>query len=348
VLALVVNTALALVPVLLFLTALQVMDSFQLVRPRSVFLAISAGAAAALVCLALYDPLGGVTGVSAWNFSRYIAPAIEEIAKSAFVAFIIARRRVGFLVDAAVIGFAVGAGFGLVENIHYLYWGTSDAPMLLWLIRGLGTAMLHGATSCIFAMISKPMADRAAGHLATAFAPGLLTAIVIHSAFNHVLLPPLAMTLLLVAVLPALILVVFQRSEAATRDWIGAGLDLDIELLELVTSEHFTCTRLGQYLQELKERFAGPVVADMFCLLRVELELSVQARAMVMAREAGVAVPIDDDLHACLAELEHLHASIGRTGMLALKPLQLTGHRDRWHKYLMTEAARDASSAADR
>ena len=82
----------------------------------------------------------------------------------------------------------------------------------------------------------------------------------------------------------------------------------------------------------------------MFCRLRVELELPVQARAIVMAREAGLDVPIDDDLHACLAELDYLHASIGRTGLLALKPLQVTSHRDRWHKHLMAAAARGRSN----
>ena len=40
--------------------------------------------------------------------------------KAAFIVVLIARRRVGFLVDAAVQGFAVGAGFAVVENIEYL------------------------------------------------------------------------------------------------------------------------------------------------------------------------------------------------------------------------------------
>jgi len=31
-----------------------------------------------------------------------------------------------------------------------------------------------------------------------------------------------------------LVLVVFQRSEAATREWVVAGLDIDVELLNLV------------------------------------------------------------------------------------------------------------------
>jgi hypothetical protein len=59
-----------------------------------------------------------------------------------------------FLVDAAQLGFAVGAGFAVVENIQYLR-SLADASIALWLVRGLGTAVLHGATTAIFAMMSK-------------------------------------------------------------------------------------------------------------------------------------------------------------------------------------------------
>ena len=88
-----------------------------------------------------------------------------------------------------------------------------------------------------------------------------------------------------------------------------------------VGSEHFAVTHFGRYLQQLRERTPGPIVADMFCLLRLELELAVQAKALLIAREAGVDVPVDDDLEAILAERRYLHRSIGRIGLLALKPL---------------------------
>jgi protease PrsW len=333
----VASALLALVPVLLFLAGLQLMDSFKLVHHRTVLAALTAGAVVAVVCFTLHDWLLEATGMPTALFSRYVAPLTEETLKGLFVVAAIARRRVGFLVDAAVTGFAVGTGFALVENIDYLR-AMSDAPAMLWLVRGLGTAMLHGATMAIFAMMSKALADQHPDRRWLVFVPGWVTAVVIHSAFNHVPLPPLAMTALLLAVLPPLVVLVFQRSEHATRDWVGAGLDLDVELLGLVVSEHFSQTRLGTYLHELRSRFPGPIVADMYCLLRLDLELAVQAKAMLMAREAGLHVPVDDELRGCLAELEYLHSSIGTLGMLALKPLQVTSHRDRWHRHLLAEA----------
>jgi hypothetical protein len=168
-----------------------------------------------------------------------------------------------------------------------------------------------------------------------ALAAGGAAAIAIHGAYNNLLLPPLAATLVLLIVLPLVILAVFRRSEAATREWVTGGLDLDLELLELTSSDVFVHTRFGAYLKDLRERMHGPIVADMFCLLRLELELAIQAKAMLMAREAGVNMRADDDVRASLEELTFLEGSIGRTGLLALEPLQVTSDRDKWHRYLL-------------
>jgi hypothetical protein len=47
---------------------------------------------------------------------------------------------------------------------------------------------------------------------------------------------------------------------------------------------------------------------------------------------------VDDDLHASLSELAYLRRSIGRTGLIALKPLQVTSHRDDWHRFMLSQA----------
>jgi hypothetical protein len=73
----------------------------------------------------------------------------------------------------------------------------------------------------------------------------------------------------------------------------------------------------------------------MYCLLRLELELAVQAKALVMARGAGLTLPGGDELEAALAERAALRASIGPTGLLALRPLQVTSRRDEWHRHLL-------------
>ena len=326
----------ALAPGLIFLFALWFMDTFRLVRPTAVVVALFYGGAAAVACEALHLWLIPASGLDPQPFSRYVAPLTEETAKALFVAVLIARGRVGFLVDAAVLGFAVGTGFALVENLTYLR-DFGEAPLMLWAIRGLGTGVLHAATTAVAAIVTKVMADRQ-WRMPLMALPGLGLAMAMHSIYNHLLAYPAVAAMAVLVVLPIVVVAVFEQSERATREWVGAGLDLDLTLLQLIVSDGFQGTRFGRYLSALPERFSGAVVADMFCLLRIELELAVQAKARLIAQQAGLNLPVDPDVHAALAERRYLQQSIGRTGLLALEPLRITSHRDYWHQHLLSQS----------
>src|SRR5262245_36601308 len=155
--ALLANIIVAFVPVLIFLGVLVVMDSFKLARPSAIASALGWGVVAAILSgLAQYVMTGTL---SEGAFHRVVAPAIEEVAKCAFIAYLILRRRIGFPVDAAQLGFAVGTGFAVIENLQYLRV-LSDASFILWCVRGLGTATLHGATTAVFAMLAQTAAER--------------------------------------------------------------------------------------------------------------------------------------------------------------------------------------------
>ena len=330
----VVNAALAFLPVILFLLALVVMDSFKLARPSAIAAALAWGIVAAMLGDGIYAASIPVLPVSAGTYSRFIAPITEETMKAAFIVYLILRRRIGFPVDAAQLGFAVGTGFALLENLQYL-GALGSASAVLWAVRGLGTAMLHGATTAVFAMLAHTAGGRRQRRI-LAFVPAWFAALAIHGAFNILPVSRVALTALLLTVLPLIVLWVFQRSERATREWFGAGLDLDLMLHETFASDALEYTRFGTYLKELRERFSGPVVADMLCLLRVELELSIQAKGVLIARDAGVMMPVHPDALSAVEEIRYLRTSIGRTGLLALAPMQVTSHRDDWHRYLLT------------
>ena len=174
------SSSLALPSAVACLALLSLMDSFKLVRRRRRRCCARAGAVVALAAVsALHDASARSHAASHRDaFSRYVAPLTEESAKAAVHRRpAVARRRVGFLVDAAVLGFAVGAGFALVENIDYLR-ASRTTRRWLWLVRGLGTAILHGATTAMFAMLSQD-AGRSASRTArlASFLPGWLAAV---------------------------------------------------------------------------------------------------------------------------------------------------------------------------
>jgi len=310
---------LGLVPVCVFLAALYLFDSYSLVPPRALFAALGAGCVAAVVAYPLNALLLGSTNIGLTQYTRYVAPFMEESLKAAFLVYLLAARKTSFLVDTAIQGFAIGAGFALIENISYVA-SLGSHSAILWLVRGFGTAMMHGAATSIAGIVGKVMSDRAGGARSGTLLPGILLAIVIHSAFNHFFIPAVASTMLIVLLLPVLMSVVFARSEAATRRWLGVGFDTDRELLEMISSGSLAETRIGAYLKALQSRFPGEVLADMLCLLRLRLELAVQARGLLLMRESGFEIPPDPETPSKFRELSYLRKSIGPTGMLVLQP----------------------------
>jgi RsiW-degrading membrane proteinase PrsW (M82 family) len=341
----VLNAAVALVPVLFFLVLLVLMDSFKLVPLRAVVRLILAGAVAAFLGARLHGAILEAGLVSDTALSRYVAPVTEELLKALPVVWLLFRRRVGFLVDAAILGFAVGTGFALVENVEYLR-ALGEAGVFLWIVRGFGTAVLHGGTTSILAIVARSLEDRHPRAGLAVVLPGLAAAIAIHSLFNHFILPPVLTTLLLFVTLPVLLVAVFSRSEKGTREWLGAGFDSEVELLQSTLSQEVGETRVGRYLLSLRSRFEGPVVADMMCLLRIHLELSIRAKGILMAREAGLPIEVGEDVRANLNELRYLEKSIGPTGRLALQPMLQTSSRHLWQIYMLeTEGTAGASPA---
>ena len=335
-LELALRASVGLLPVLLFLAAMRFFDSYKLVHLRATLAVIAAGAAAAAVSYFVSAAALSHLAIEFKTYSRYAAPLVEELLKGVIVVWLISRHRVAFLVDAAICGFAVGAGFAMVENVFYLSV-LSDAALGVWIVRGFGTAIMHGGATAIFGILGLILSERAGHPGARTLLPGLLLAALLHSVYNHFFFSPILATLGILLVLPPLVLLVFERSESSLERWLETGFDADTELLELINSGKFSGSKVGHYLESLKARFHGPVVADLLCYLRIRTELALRAKGILMMRESGFdaapdAAP-DDTTRASFAELEYLERSIGPTGLLAIKPFLRMSRKDLWQLY---------------
>ncbi|MGB6121914.1 MAG: hypothetical protein WBG80_08405, partial [Bacteroidota bacterium] len=205
----------------------------------------------------------------------------------------------------------------------------------VWVVRGLGTAIMHGGTTAIIGIMAKTFLERTGAHPLLAGFPGIFTAIILHSVFNHFILSPGLSTLVVLIVFPLAVIFVFNRSEQSTRVWLGVGFDTDQELLEMITSGELAGTRIGRYLQTLERKFPPAVVADMLCYLRVHLELTIQAKGVLLMRDAGFEVQTDPELKEKFEELRYLDKSIGKTGILALRPFLHSSTHDLWQLYIL-------------
>lgn len=324
--------ALALVPVILFLAALRGLDSYKLVSARTVASALAAGAVAAAVCYGINTVVFQQFPRYADDYARFGAPVVEESAKAVYWIFLIATARVAFMADSAICGFAVGAGFALVENVTYMHLLTANSAGI-WILRGFGTAIMHGGVAALGALISAYLIESRQWRGLRLFGPGLLAAIVLHSLFNQSLQSPLLSTLGAVVGLPLILGVAFYFSEQSLRRWLGGKLDRDIDMLHTIGSDEFQNSRVGAYLTSLQEAFPPELRGDMLSLLQLTTELSMRAKGELMLREAGLAVEPDPELDSMFAELRYLERSIGHTGMLAIRPLLSQTPRDLWEMH---------------
>lgn len=327
--------ATSLLPVIGFLGTLVFLDSFKLTPHRFVYLSIGWGGVAAIASMYVNASLMSTLELSPHTLIRYVAPLVEEVLKASYVVFLLQRRRLGFLADAAIHGFAVGAGFALVENTFYL--NTIDATSgMVWVVRGFGTAALHGATMVIFAVSSRALMDRYKLPFALILVPGIVVSLSLHSLYNHFVLPPLQSTILLLVVFPVLMVIVFDRSEHLTRSWIGEGWQMDVDLLTSLSEGDIADSPVGTYLDTLRHRFEARVVADMLCLLALHVELAMAAKGILMAREIGVEMGPDPEVREKLNELKYLEGSIGPTGLMTLRPFLHGSDRETWQRQLLS------------
>lgn len=329
-----VHALLGLLPVCCFLAALMYLDSYKLVAIRLIIGTIVLGCGTAIASYPLN--VGGLEwfDIEFINYTRYVAPLLEEALKASIIIALLRHNRVGFLVDAAIFGFAVGAGFAIFENMYYLQI-LPDMQLGAWIVRGFGTAIMHGGATAIFAIIAHTMVGQYPAHSTAALIPAYVVATITHSVFNHFFLTPLLNTVIVLVCLPLLLIAVFDRSERSVSDWLGMGFDADTELLELINSGELSSSKVGLYLNSLKEKFEGPIVGDLLCYLRLHTELSIRAKGLLMMRESGFVNKTGEETKAKLEELKFLEKSIGTTGKLAIRPFMQMSQKDLWQIYML-------------
>ena len=321
-------------PVFLFLGALVLLDSYKLIPLRAILLAVAAGAAAAAASYLITVSLAPRLGLGMARYSIFVSPVIEEVLKATYIVWLLQRSKVGFVVDAATYGFAIGTGFALVENIYYLQVNPNPT-VWTWVIRGFGTSLMHGGTTAILAMISRTLDNRVEGFRWSLMLPGLAAAVVLHSLYNQFLVSPLLATALIVLVFPYIMMFLFNKSERETKSWLGTGFDTDQELLRVMRAGQVSDTPVGRYLKGLRTSYQPEVIVDMLCLLRLRAELGIRAKGILLMREAGFEPDPDPSLPAKLEEVRYLEKSIGRTGMRALNPFVHTSTQDLWQLNLL-------------
>ncbi len=318
----------ALLPVLVFLLFLILMDSFKLVKIPYLILCITWGMLCAIGAYFINTYLMNEMSIDRQILSRYMAPVIEETLKIAIIIVLIWKSRIGFMIDGAIYGFGIGAGFALAENIWYL-WQLDSPNLLLWTVRGFGTAIMHGGTASIFSILVMQSFDKGK----RSFFPFLYSwvgAICIHSFFNHFVLLPVANMFFTLIIIAFTEFIIFRYSEKNLRKWLELEFDSEVKLLMMIRKGQFAKTNAGEYINFIKDRFSSMAVVDMLAYIALYLELSIKAKSKLMLHEAGIPVRKEAYIDEKLSELKALEKNIGLTGTLAISPVLRISRRDLW------------------
>lgn len=331
-----VKALVAFAPVLILMAAFMWLDAFKLVSLRALALLLVGGGIVAIVSYAINGRFIDAMPIGFSPFSRFVSPPIEEVLKSALIFALFARNRIGFVIDAAIVGVAVGAGFSVVENLIYL--GVfSQASVGVWVVRGFGTAVMHAGSSAMFAAVGQHLTQRymrieAQRHRfeTLLFLPGLALAILAHSLFNQFAGQPVIAMVLTLFLVPLVLFLVFSRSEHGAHQWLLTDYESHQHMLDDIREGKLIDSPAGRFVLALSEQFPPGVGADMFRYIQVHTWLVAKAEEDLIELEEGRAETLGPEVRERLAELHALERRIGRTGLLALNPHLHFTRNDLW------------------
>ena len=330
-----VDWAVALVPVLVMLFMFIWLDVFKLMtfwETAGLLLlgALSAGAA---------YPISGTfldalpLGFS--NYSRFVAPWLEELVKGLAVVALFWFNRIGYKLDAVISGFAIGAGFSVVENIIYL----TRFPELaanVWMVRGLGTAVMHGTTCAVLAATAHEFAERETRGAAAEydfnplwFIPGYLIAVAIHTAFNQFPDRPLLAMIGILAVAPFVIMAIFRFGAVEAQHWLSEERTGTRSALEAWEAGKFPDDESGRKIAALVKRSDDKTAAGIreYCQLLTWLLLQAED---TLHDQAGDTEKVHVEGRQAFARLDQLRRDLGKANVATLKALLPFSRNDYW------------------
>ncbi|NOX94241.1 MAG: PrsW family intramembrane metalloprotease [Alphaproteobacteria bacterium] len=325
-------------PVLVFLGALVHFDSFKLVRIPIILYTVAAGGGAAVAGYFINTQLMDSLNISYSDFMHFGAPFVEEILKAIIIVVLIQTNRIGFAFDAAILGFAAGTGFALIENFYYLA-AASHRDLAVWVIRGFGTAIMHGGTTAIFAMVGHLLSLKAVRPNPLHYLPGLGAAIGLHATFNYFLEFPVMSTVIMMIILPTALTIILRRNQKSIHHWLEVDFAAHQELLKQIRSNDYETSPAGQFLSKLHERFDSRVVNKMIYYIELHTELILAAEEVLKAHERAEAISVSAEIKEKLILLHEIEEEIGKTSLLALRPhLQFNRH-EFWELYMLEKEA---------
>ncbi len=241
------------------------------------------------------------------------APVTEEVLKALLIVALAARLALTYTVDGTAYGFAIGTGFAMAENIDYVV-SHPDRALPIALTRVLSISLLH---ACVTGLVgtaagSSQYLSRRAQRQRVGLS--LALAMLLHAAFNKLVLDLEGLPLLIVALGiglmgTALIVLLIQRSLSLERRSLAA------ELAQVTSAGELAAAANPQQIAQVLARYRGTIDRERAEAIRQYVVL--QARRGMLLRSAAlnqrldVAAYLDGEIVRTEQQLSALRSSMG-------------------------------------
>lgn len=331
-----VHWGVALAPVLVLLALFVWLDAFKLMSLKEILLLLLLGAIGALAAWPLSGRLLDQLPIGFSLYSRFVAPWIEEAMKGLIIIGLFRLNRIGYKLDAVISGFAIGAGFSVVENIVYLTL-YSDYGTGTWLVRGFGTAIMHGTTLALLAAIAHEFAERETREAAADyhfhwfwFIPGYGVAVALHTAFNQFPDRPLIAMLGAVVIAPVALMAVLSFGTAEAQRWLAAESAEHRAQIEALRAGRWPKGPAGKKIAALAGRLDVESAKRVRRYWELQAWLVAEAEETMIEEAEGDVVFDAAAIRSALAELDGLRQALGRSTFAALRALLPFSRNDYW------------------
>jgi RsiW-degrading membrane proteinase PrsW (M82 family) len=332
----VLHWGVALIPVLVLLTLFVWLDAFKLMSLKEVLALLVLGGAGALLAYPISGRMLDALPIGFSLYSRFVAPWIEEAIKALIMIALFRFNRIGYKLDAVISGFAIGAGFSVVENIFYLTllpnFGTGT-----WLVRGFGTAIMHGTTLALLAAIAHEFAERETRAAAADydfhwfwFIPGYGVAVALHTAFNQFPERPLIAMLGAVVIAPVALMAAISFGTSEAQRWLAGESAVHRAQIETLRAGGWPKGASGEKIAALAARLDAETVKRVRRYWELQAWLVAEAEETMIEEAEGDAEFDAAAIRAALAELDGLRQALGRSTFAALQALLPFSRNDYW------------------
>ena len=326
----------ALIPVLVMLGLFVWLDAFALMNLKEVLMLLVLGGLAAVAAYPVSGRLLDTLPIGFSLYSRFVAPWIEEAIKALIMVVLFRLNRIGYKLDAVISGFAIGAGFSVVENVLYLtifpQYGTGT-----WLVRGFGTAIMHGTTLAVLAAITHEFAERenreAAGDFKFNlfwFVPGYGVAVALHMTFNQFPDQPLLAMTGAIVVAPVVLIAILSVGTAEAQRWLAAECAEHGAQLDALRAGRWPDGPAGRKIAALAARLSVEKAKRVRRYWELQAWLITQAEQVMIEEAEGDAAFDANEVRSAFAELEGLKHAIGRSTGTELHALLPFSRNDYW------------------